>query len=618
VTTTGVSPLANQWYRFKVLLENQADRTNIKAKIWLESEAEPLDWQVDAFDAAANRLTSGTVGMWSMGSGTKYWDDFGADLPGVEGEYAESGQALSSVFDTQIIEDMDWEALTSNSTIPGSTDIDFEVRASDQAFNQVSQTPNWQAPDQLPSGRYMQWKASLSTVDLTVSPTLHDITATYEGVICEDGDGDGFAYDLCGGEDCNDQDIDSNPDALEICGNSTDENCDEVVEDCVACDGSNYYNGYCCEEGWQGSYCQGEPPTGALVSSVSGEVNHGGSITVFGSGFESEGPEIIMWDDFESGTLGDYLVGNPPAITHSGILYSMFNFEPENGQVIVYDDEYSRYGNKAAKLSWTDNEDTGFGCIGCGPFQQLYMSWQRRHRPITNGEIVYNPPAFENHKMFRTWANADPSGRCMEHYASVGGESYWRLTTQAEGIGYETRSWPTPGANFAGTVDTWQRWEYHIKTNNPGVANGILKMWINNSTQEPRCFYSTDFGEEIPCEDLEMTACDGGETGFATRVIIGQMTRYHLFDEVNAWFDDLYVATSPARIEIGNASTWAECTDKNVQPHLTWNENVIEVQVNTGAFQQGQTAYLYMIDSAGNVSNSGIGVEVTIGQDIVD
>ena len=72
---TGVVPLPNVWYRFKILVEDTGTRTEIRAKVWPENSAEPAAWQVECYDKSASRLTAGTIGVWSMGSGKKYWDD---------------------------------------------------------------------------------------------------------------------------------------------------------------------------------------------------------------------------------------------------------------------------------------------------------------------------------------------------------------------------------------------------------------------------------------------------------------------------------------------------------------------------------------------------------------
>ena len=57
-------------------------RTEIRAKVWEEGSAEPADWQVDAYDDSSTRLTAGTIGVWSMATGSKYWDDLTVSTDG--------------------------------------------------------------------------------------------------------------------------------------------------------------------------------------------------------------------------------------------------------------------------------------------------------------------------------------------------------------------------------------------------------------------------------------------------------------------------------------------------------------------------------------------------------
>jgi uncharacterized repeat protein (TIGR02543 family) len=72
---TGVVPTAGVWYRFRLRIEDDGNATLVQAKVWQDGQAEPADWQADASDASPGRLTAGTFGVWSMGSGAKYWDD---------------------------------------------------------------------------------------------------------------------------------------------------------------------------------------------------------------------------------------------------------------------------------------------------------------------------------------------------------------------------------------------------------------------------------------------------------------------------------------------------------------------------------------------------------------
>lgn len=80
-SNTGVVPVTNVWYFFRVEVEAMEAQTTIRAKVWPETETEPIEWQATCFDTNATRLIRGTVGVWSMGPGHKYWDDLVVEAP---------------------------------------------------------------------------------------------------------------------------------------------------------------------------------------------------------------------------------------------------------------------------------------------------------------------------------------------------------------------------------------------------------------------------------------------------------------------------------------------------------------------------------------------------------
>ena len=72
---TGVSPASGLWYRFEIQVDAGPSATQIRAKVWEEGTTYPDDWQQACVDTSATRCESGTIGVWSMGEGAKYWDD---------------------------------------------------------------------------------------------------------------------------------------------------------------------------------------------------------------------------------------------------------------------------------------------------------------------------------------------------------------------------------------------------------------------------------------------------------------------------------------------------------------------------------------------------------------
>ncbi len=74
ITDTGVPLEGNRWYHFRFRASNEASGTHLQAKVWGHDSVEPGAWQVDCMESQAI-LSAGQVGLWTMGSGEKVWDD---------------------------------------------------------------------------------------------------------------------------------------------------------------------------------------------------------------------------------------------------------------------------------------------------------------------------------------------------------------------------------------------------------------------------------------------------------------------------------------------------------------------------------------------------------------
>jgi hypothetical protein len=105
---------------------------------------------------------------------------------GVEqGPHVLTGTIASQVLDTGIPGAV-WDGLFWDETLASDTDITFEVRASDTSFNAGDAAPSWNGiggtspvVSGLPSGRYLQWRATLTTTNTANTPTLHEVRVYY-------------------------------------------------------------------------------------------------------------------------------------------------------------------------------------------------------------------------------------------------------------------------------------------------------------------------------------------------------------------------------------------------------------------------------------------------------
>ena len=79
-----------------------------------------------------------------------------------------------------------WDSLFWDSTLVTGTNVTLEVRASNTLFNKSDAAPAWQQSgwpspvnSGLPSGRYLQWRATLSTSNSSRTPILNEVTVWY-------------------------------------------------------------------------------------------------------------------------------------------------------------------------------------------------------------------------------------------------------------------------------------------------------------------------------------------------------------------------------------------------------------------------------------------------------
>ena len=101
------------------------------------------------------------------------------------GHYRASGTEASQVFDSGKA-GTSYDLLAWYATLPASTGITFQVRASNTSFAKGSGSPAWTSvggtspvATGLPKGRYFQWRATLTTSNNAVSPALHSVDVWY-------------------------------------------------------------------------------------------------------------------------------------------------------------------------------------------------------------------------------------------------------------------------------------------------------------------------------------------------------------------------------------------------------------------------------------------------------
>ncbi|VAW70586.1 hypothetical protein MNBD_GAMMA10-1273, partial [hydrothermal vent metagenome] len=101
---------------------------------------------------------------------------------------------------------------------------------------------------------------------------------------------------------------------------------------------------------------------------------------------------------------------------------------------------------------------------------------------------------------------------------------------------------------------------------------------------------------------------DQGETFQYNSVILGLMfanTNWEAGAVHDMYIDDVYIDNTLARVELCEGSTWATRGVCNPQPPIKWSNSSVQVTVNLGEWLAGTSAYLYVVNAAGDAGTTG-------------
>lgn len=304
------------------------------------------------------------------------------------------------------------------------------------------------------------------------------------------------------------------------------------------------------------------------------------SISISGSNFGAKSPAApILWERFDDGINGQNVEGNGwHRYADLGAQYN--DTQPYSGTLSAYN--YTEYGDQKGF-------NTSYYVLPI-PSDQLYVSCMFRH-----DGTIYNDNRVPKNWRINTPGNhySGPGEFALSDgylYYYSGNTPYW-TNLDDNGTGRFFTS-PEYGSS------TWTRHEGYIRYSDPpGASNGY--MWAAVGTQQ-KTFANRNNRPE-------------GWSYQAGEYLLGLMHdqgNHQVGDYHHMWVDDVYIDNTQARIEIGNASTWAACTKKVIQIPTSWNsenpaDNVVQATTNQGSFEDGSTAYLYVVNPDGEVNETG-------------
>jgi hypothetical protein len=349
------------------------------------------------------------------------------------------------------------------------------------------------------------------------------------------------------------------------------------------------------------------------VAAVSGAVSDGQSLTITGSSFGATGPNIVLFDNFESGTNGINISMNTSTVSH-------WSYTDYTGtRIPTYSAAFARSGSKSMRTDWTG--------LSCGDYNGNFVSKTGLNSSYLYFSFWQYIPAGQN---IPGWSCAAPAnwklfwfGNCVARYRNA------QLCSRSPGVYMDdylavivaTNTLPITDCNsgeFASgcgddpqcprnDLDTymctalargvWTRFEVYAVASSS--SSGSLNMYEANANQSRR---STKSATGKSTQSGEETWNDIAFPGYA----YGESTQTYI--------DDVYIATGPgarARIEIGNNATYSNCTNLAVTTPTVWSDALIVTTVRQGGFRPGDAAYLFVTDANGAVNTQGYPVTIS-------
>jgi len=300
------------------------------------------------------------------------------------------------------------------------------------------------------------------------------------------------------------------------------------------------------------------------ISSVtwSGDLDHGVVVTISGTDFGAKSTAApFLWDSVDN--ITSYSSVQDGDSIPVGGSHPWPNNYSNSVKMETSDSMRHSYSSKMYKTSGTDgffnehdlpnNPSTGIIYVGY---------WWKPDADPTAGS--------HSSKFVRISDQTDIPGKTfswtqMHNYVHITGENT-----------------PTEWDSWTGNVNQWNFHEVIM------ISSEERYYIYVNGTLLTDCDWSV-VNQSVSYDQLNTIGWDGGGSSPPS---------------ITAWMDDIYLDNTLARVVIGNASTYASSTHREMQIPTDWGTTEITITVNQGSFSNG-TAYLYVIDEDGDANSSG-------------
>lgn len=324
-----------------------------------------------------------------------------------------------------------------------------------------------------------------------------------------------------------------------------------------------------------------------VVTNVSGSWTQKGSITIQGTNFGTKPTAApTIWDDCSGTSIYDLWTGGWP----SGSVNSTYNIAyrtPINGVPLPHN-RITKY--LAGAHGESGGADAGYDVMvwknrTISGTAYTYASWYYRTDPKWVFGLGFGDDNFKNY----AWSNGGEPYAGQYMYVEYNPRFTCATCTNGSWAGHF--GW---GADATNLYQQWVKVEMEIKWSQG--SDGSAKVWDNGRLV-------INYAGVTDKDNV-----DALMTGTSRTDAIGGYGRDYPSPTNWRYFADLYLDYSIARVILGDAPTLSASTRREVQIPTAWSNSSVSVSANLGAFADGSTAYLYVVDGSGRVNTAGMPV----------
>lgn len=346
------------------------------------------------------------------------------------------------------------------------------------------------------------------------------------------------------------------------------------------------------------------------ITGVKGFVSAGETLDAYGATFGSKGQAgPIRYDDFESGTTVGHLITDD---------LTWWSRQTGPDQVASIANDNCRYNktkcgkfvesvdstNKAIRDDAIYRRNVGFASTGkmylnfwsyvnvIGTADGTSRSYQVKFVETAKDWSPGQPVTLPTYE-FSHWQYGSPpnSGWYNKSYQV----NYWDGGGSSASLYFPQDSFKTPG---------W----YHISVQTDfgtiGSANGSTKMWVSKPGLSGA--YTT-----VSANNVKYVVA----SGYPDYIKFGWYAGSYYPTSSNTftttlYYDNIYIDNSWARVEIGDADTYDNCTHREIQIPVTWESGHVSLTVNPGSFNLNDSVFLYVFDESGAVNPKGYPIKI--------